>query len=216
MKKIVGILFVFVFLIISIPVTANAGGVVYNAGPDVFTSILHKKFQKDKYRGAVVERWVLIQTNFPNFDLNSAKKEAQKEKVEFTREFQKKYILKIHQELLNSFYRTWKFYFLAENDQIILPNSINLRNKIYVYRKQSRNSRFKVLPVVEYRLNVHPDIEINFLDEGYLSFTVTIPEVDESPRWNTFKYGGEPLAKFFYETVFTKYEDALKRNNHFK
>jgi hypothetical protein len=194
----------------------NAGGVVYENSSEVFSSILHKDFQKDKYNGKIVPRWISFQVNLPDFELNSARKQARKEKVEFNREYQRQYILKIFQKLLNSFHDGWKYYFLAEYEQIIFSNSINLGNGIYVYEKKPQRHNFKVIPIVRYCLNSIPDIEVTFKDAGNLDFRVVIPEVDLSPVFNFVDYRGEELDKFFKLEVFEKFEEAFKTNNRFK
>ena len=213
MKKslLLSMLFVVLFSI-----NVNAGGVVLESGGGVYTSILHKTFCQNKYNGKSVERWILLQTNIPDFELNSARKQANKEHIPFTREYQDKYVLKIHEKLLNSFHEGWYFYLLARNDEVIFRNSINLGNNIYVYKKQPKTYKHKVVPIVNYKLGIIPDIQIDFLDSGNLSFWVTIPEVDSSSMFNKFKYRGEGLQKFFERVVFNKYEDALKNNNHYK
>ena len=213
MKKIVFIISLVIFISST---CLYAGGVVTKTNSSVYSSILHKEFFQDKYGGESVERWILIQTNIPAFELNSARKEAKKRNERFNRDFQNKYVLEIHQKLLNSFYDGWYFYLLAQNDEVIFRNSINLGNNIYVYKNQPKVFKHKVIPIVKYSLDAQPDIEIIFNDSGNLSFWVTIPDADPSPLYNRFKYRGEKLEKFFRNNVFQKYEERLKINNRYK
>lgn len=189
---------ILVCLFLSFPIFANAGGTVISQASDVYSTILHKNFSVDEYRGQKELRWILIQTNIPYFN----------EKFDYK---------KFHKDICESFVKNgWEKYLLAKDEFAVYRNSINLGNDIYVYRKQPKIYKHKVVPIVNYSFDTRPDIEINFMDRRKLTFKVTIPEIDLSEMWNTFKYRGEPLERFFNETVVGKYEDALKYNNHYK
>lgn len=194
-KKIILLSLTFLFFS---PLNLLAGGVVLKDSPGVFTSVLHKSFLESTFRGQRVERWILIRTNLPRFDVN----------YDF-REF--------HRKLTKTFVKNgWKYYLLPRDPYFVYEGAINLGNNIYVYKRQPKTYKHKAVPIVDYDFNAVADIEIVFLESSSLSFEAVIPEVDPSSLFNSFKYRGEKLPKFFSEVIVGKYEKALRQNHNYE
>lgn len=175
-----------------------AGGLVSDTSPAAFSSVLHKTFKESKYKGAKIEKWISVQTNIPDFPV----------RIDF---------FEFHKSLCDSFVDNgWEYYFLSEDHSELFEQVVSLGNGIYVYRDQSRRHRRPLVYVVDYKFDVIPDIEINFLDRNKLTFNVTIPEVSQDEMFNTFKYRGEPLEEFFKKNVVSQYELRLREHNHYK